>query len=278
MLLDYHVHSDYSDDSWYLMEDIVKDAIALGLDEICFTEHVDYGVKEDWKEGDTYLVGGNKIVKNVNYPLYFKEIKSLRKKYEGKIAIKIGMEFGMQVHTIDRFQDLYDQNDFDFILLSIHQVEDKEFWTNEFQKGKSDAQIYQEYYEEMYRLVKSYKDYSCLAHMDLIRRYLDDKEDRFEENKAIIEKILRQVIADGKGIELNTSSERYGLDGLTPSIEILKLYHDLGGKVITIGSDSHKKEHLGFKIEESKKLLKDLGFDYYYSFDRMKPVFHSLGA
>ncbi|MGB7366155.1 PHP domain-containing protein, partial [Carnobacterium jeotgali] len=42
---DYHVHSDYSDDSWYLMEDVVKDAIQLGLKEICFTDHVDYGVK-----------------------------------------------------------------------------------------------------------------------------------------------------------------------------------------------------------------------------------------
>ncbi|MDV7711101.1 PHP domain-containing protein [Enterococcus casseliflavus] len=46
---DYHVHSDYSDDSWYLMEDVVKDAIKLGLAEICFTDHVDYGVKEDWQ-------------------------------------------------------------------------------------------------------------------------------------------------------------------------------------------------------------------------------------
>ena len=126
-------------------------------------------------------------------------------------------------------------------------------------------------------MVRSYKDYSCLAHMDLIRRYLDNREDRFEENKDIIEKILRQVIADGKGIELNTSSERYGLDGLTPSLEILKLYHDLGGSIISLGSDSHKKEHLAYKIEEAKKILKKIGFDYYCSFDRMEPIFHKLG-
>ncbi|MGX7394072.1 histidinol-phosphatase HisJ family protein [Carnobacterium mobile] len=273
---DYHVHSDYSDDSWYLMEDVVKDAIQLGLEEICFTDHVDYGVKPDWRPEEEFQAGKNKEVKNVHYKLYFSELEKLSEKYEKNITIKKGLEFGMQVHTIPQFEKLYQSYDFDFILLSVHQIENKEFWTGEFQKGHTHQESYDEYYDEMYRLVTSYKDYSVLAHMDLMRRYLDKEVDLFEYSKDKIMKILKKVIADNKGIELNTSSVRYEINGFTPSIEILKLYHKLGGKIITIGSDSHKPEHLGFHIKESKKLLKDIGFTHFCTFDKMKPIFHKL--
>ena len=84
------------------------------------------------------------------------------------------------------------------------------------------------------------------------------------------------VIKDGKGIEINTSSHRYGLADTTPSHEILKLYKELGGEIITIGSDSHKPEHLGAYIDESKELLRELGYTQYCTFDKMKPIFHKL--
>lgn len=273
---DYHVHTDYSDDSWYLMEDVVKDAIEMGMTEICFTDHVDYGVKDDWQEGEEYLVGKNTLIRNVPYERYFKELRELQEKYQGKIAIKAGLEFGMQVHTIPQFQALYDAYTYDFILLSIHQVDDKEFWTGDYQKGLSHEQSYEGYYSEMYKLVTHYKDYSVLAHMDLMRRYLDKEVDMFPSTKEWIEQILKVVIADGKGIEVNTSSVRYGVKGLTPSIEILKLYHELGGTIITVGSDSHKPEHLGFNIKESLQILKEIGFKQYCSFDKMVPVYHDL--
>ncbi|MCQ9209973.1 histidinol-phosphatase HisJ family protein [Granulicatella seriolae] len=273
---DYHVHTDYSDDSWYLMEDVVKDAIEMGMTEICFTDHVDYGVKDDWQEGEEYLVGKNTLIRNVPYERYFKELRELQEKYQGKIAIKAGLEFGMQVHTIPQFQALYDAYTYDFILLSIHQVDDKEFWTGDYQKVLSHEQSYEGYYSEMYKLVTHYKDYSVLAHMDLMRRYLDKEVDMFPSTKEWIEQILKVVIADGKGIEVNTSSVRYGVKGLTPSIEILKLYHELGGTIITVGSDSHKPEHLGFNIKESLQILKEIGFKQYCSFDKMVPVYHDL--
>ncbi|MFV0561329.1 MAG: histidinol-phosphatase HisJ family protein [Enterococcus sp.] len=276
MYVDYHVHSDYSDDSWYLMEDVVKDAIELGLEEICFTDHVDYGVKEDWLPTDTFLPGKNKIVKNVHYERYFAELEKLSTQYKGRLTIKKGMEFGMQVPTIPQFQKLFDTYAFDFILLSVHQINNQEFWTGEFQKGATPKESYERYYEELYQLVQKYDDFSVLAHMDLIRRYIDKEVDNFEENKDIITKILEKVIQKNKGIELNTSSTRYGVNGLTPSRKILELYYQLGGKIITIGSDSHKPEHLAFAIKEGQKLLKEIGFTQFCTFDRMRPVFHSL--
>ena len=271
---DYHVHSDYSDDSWYLMEDVVKDAIKLGLAEICFTDHVDYGVKEDWQATDAYLVGANKVVKNVYYDLYFTELARLKETYSDQIKLKTGLEFGMQMHTIPQFTRLYHSHPFDFILLSVHQVDDQEFWTGEFQKGRSQQECYERYYDEMYQLVTTYKEYSVLAHMDLIRRYLDNEKDAFEQTKEQIAEILKVVIKDGKGIELNTSSHRYGINGYTPSIEILKLYRDLGGSVLTIGSDSHKPEQLGFQIKEGQDLLRSLGFTELCTFEQMQPIFH----
>lgn len=276
MFFDYHVHSYFSDDSDYEMEKLIIDAISMGLEEICITDHVDFGVKGDWRDLKENEVPDKNAVMNVNFDKFFTEIEHLSVKYSNQIKVKIGMEFGIQMHTIPQFQELYDSYPFDFIILSIHQINNEEFWLYRYQQSKTDEQIYDGYYEELLNLVKTYKDYSILGHMDLIRRYVDKEVDMFEHNKDIIEEILIQVIQDNKGIELNTSSKRYGINGLTPSIEILKLYHKLGGKIITVGSDSHNKEQLAFEIKEGMQILKDIGFEYICTFDQMKPTFHKL--
>lgn len=277
MLCDYHVHSDYSDDSWYPMEEVVRDAMQMGIAELCFTDHVDYGVKVDWdQDAATARLVDGKPVLNVNYPKYFRELEALKIKYGHKIVIKRGLEFGMQMHTLPSFQKLFDTYPMDFVLLSVHQVDDQEFWTGEFQRGRTETECYDRYYQEMYQLVTHYHDYSCLAHMDLIRRYLDKDEDQTAYAFSQIARILQVIIADGKGIEVNTSSYRYGINGLTPSLGILELYRDLGGTIITLGSDSHKKEHLGAHIAETMKYLKTLGYSSYCTFDQMRPIFHTL--
>lgn len=275
MFCDYHVHTHFSDDSIYEMEDVVKDAIEMKMDEICFTDHVDYGIKFDWDKCQKMPYRDNIPLANVNYPQYFHEIQRLQHQYQN-IKIKKGMEFGIQVHTIPQYQSLFDTYDFDFIILSCHQVNNQEFWTQDFQKGKTQKEYNERYYQEILNVIQEYKNYSVLGHLDLIKRYDLLGEYPFDELKNILTKILKIVIEDGKGIEVNTSSHRYGLHDLTPSRDILKLYRDLGGKIITIGSDSHQKEHLGAYIENTKQELIDLGFQYYCTFDKMKPIFHLL--
>ena len=276
MFCDYHVHTNYSDDSDYLMEDVVKDAIAMGMLEICFTDHVDYGIKLDWDEPEKIAYRDGMPLANVNYPLYFKEIAHLKEKYQDQIVIKQGMEFGVQMHTIPQYEKLFAQYDFDFIILSCHQVEDKEFWTQDFQRGRTQKEYNERYYQEIRDVIEHYRDYSVLGHLDLIVRYDEEGVYPFDKLKEQITDILKKVIADGKGIEINTSSHRYGLKDLTPSRDILRLYRDLGGNIITIGSDSHKKEHLGAYIEKTKKELKELGFTHYCTFAKMEPIFHEL--
>ena len=276
MFADYHVHTEFSDDSIYPMEDVIRDAVKKGMDEICITDHVDYGVKVDWDSGKEILYRNGEPLANVDYPAYMEKIRALKEQYDGRIRIRTGMEFGVQMHTIPQFEELFARYPFDFIILSVHQVEDKEFWTQDFQRGRSQKEYNERYYEEMLELVKNYKNYSVLGHMDLIKRYDEEGSYPFEKLRPVVEEILKIVIADGKGIEINTSSHRYGLDGTMPSEEILRLYRKLGGHIITIGSDSHKPEHLGTYIEETKRLLNDMGFEKFCTYEKMKPVFHDL--
>ena len=290
MFADYHIHTYYSDDSTYPMEQVVKDAISKGITDLCFTDHVDYGIKEDAdkltpeqrQELKLKIQHPNVPQYNVDYPAYVAEYQDLKEKYADKINLKLGMEFGLQIHTIPQYQKLFNSYPFDFIIMSCHQVENKEFWTQEFQQGRSQDEYNQRYYDEILEQVKNYHDYSVLGHLDLIARYDKTGVYPFAKIQDKIAEILKIVIADGKGIELNTSSVRYkihnaqGEQELTPSREILALYKELGGRIITTGSDSHKPEHLGAYIAEQSQELKKLGFKEICTFEKMQPIFHKL--
>lgn len=290
MFADYHIHTYYSDDSTYPMEQVVKDAISKGITDLCFTDHVDYGIKEgadkltpeQRQELKVKLQNPNVPQYNVDYPAYVAEYQDLKEKYADKINLKLGMEFGLQIHTIPQYQKLFNSYPFDFIIMSCHQVENKEFWTQEFQQGRSQDEYNQRYYDEILAQVKNYHDYSVLGHLDLIARYDKAGIYPFAKIRDKIAEILKIVIADGKGIELNTSSVRYNIHNaqgeheLTPSREILALYKELGGRIITVGSDSHKPEHLGAYIAEQSQELLKLGFKEICTFEKMQPIFHKL--
>ncbi len=261
MFADYHLHTNFSDDSKLPMEESIKHAIALGLQEVCYTEHIDYGVKTDI---------------NCDCEAYWKEIERCRKLYETRIAIKGGMEFGIQTGTVSEFKRTFLKYPFDFIIFSCHQVDNKEFWNFCFQEGKSQKEYHERYYEEIFKVMQLYEDFSVLGHLDMIRRYDPNGKYPFDKVRDRIEDILKTVIRNGKGIEVNTSGYRYGLKDVSPSVQILKLYHELGGEILTIGSDAHRKEDIGYRLAETKQLLKELGFHYYCTYDRMKPIFHSL--
>ncbi|MBQ3394956.1 MAG: histidinol phosphate phosphatase, partial [Synergistaceae bacterium] len=98
----------------------------------------------------------------------------------------------------------------------------------------------------------------------------------FAKVKDIVTEILTQAINDNKGIELNTSSWRYGLKDTQPCREILKLYHDLGGEILTLGSDAHTPDYLYAHMNEARDILRDLGFKYFCTFEKMIPEFHEL--
>ena len=287
MYADYHIHTEFSDDSREPMENQVRQAIEIGLEEICFTEHVDYGVKKDWNEGEIEWRGGDGVnyddsmkepLANADYPVYFDKIRRMREEFAGQIRIKSGLEFGIQTITIPQYEKLWNQygGQLDFALLSMHQVDNKEFWNQEFQRGKTQKEYNEAYYREILNVMRQFKHYSVLAHLDLIVRYDRNGVYPFRELRDIVSEILRTAISDGKGIELNTSSWHYGLADTQPSRDILRLYRDLGGRIITIGSDGHTTKYLGDHIREAQQILRGIGFTEICTFERMVPVFHKL--
>lgn len=282
MLADYHVHTEFSDDSVFALEDVCALAIERGIDEICITDHVDYDVRPDWDEyrrdpSCAKIFEGKPSI-NVDYERYFPAIEAARERFAPTLAVKTGMEFGVQSHTAERFHALFEQHAdaWDFIILSIHQVGNEEFWNGTFQKGRTQDEYNMQYYEEMLRVVQRFDDWSVLGHLDLIKRY--DAAGPWPDANArdIVAEIMKEAIRRGKGIELNTSSIRYGLSDLTPSEDILRLYRDLGGRILSIGSDSHKPEHLGAHIPMMRERLQAIGFTEFCTFDHMEPVFHRL--
>ena len=243
---------------------------------------MDYGVRPDWDEyrrdpSCAKIVEGKPSI-NVDYERYFPAIERARERFAPELTVKTGMEFGVQSHTLDKYQTLFDQhaNAWGFIILSIHQVGDQEFWDGTFQEGRTQEQYNMQHYEEMLRVVQNFDHWSVIGHLDHIKRY-DPLGPWPDVNvRDIVAEILEEAIRRDKGIELNTSSVRYGMSDLTPSVEILSLYHDLGGRILTIGSDSHKPEHLGAHIPMMRERLQEIGFTEFCTFDHMEPIFHRL--
>ena len=278
MLADYHVHTNFSPDSDYPMQQVIEDAIELGLDEICITAHIDFGLLKSWPDGlsDSEKKQLDRSLYMTDHVISSQQIKRFQREYQDKITIKFGYEFGMQMPWISQFEQLYSLYDLDFVILSVHAIDDHGIWTDEFQLNRSQKQYNDRYYQEIYNLINNYQNYCVLGHLDSIVRYDRNGIYPFEKNKDLIREILKIVIKAGKGIEVNTSNVRYGLKDSTPGKDILLLYKELGGKIITLGSDSHRKGQLACNFVNTKKYLSDLGFEYFCTYQKMNPIYHLL--
>ncbi|MBO8155040.1 MAG: histidinol-phosphatase HisJ family protein [Bacillaceae bacterium] len=261
-MFDYHIHSHFSADCDTAMEDMIQSAIKKGIKEVCFTDHIDY----DYPDPD--------FIFEFNLKEYDHSIQHMKEHYQNHISIKKGVEIGIQPHLLDRYNTLLNQESFDFIICSMHSTDGYDLHSGKFFEGKSLNEAYETYYTELYDCIKTFKNYSVLGHLDLVKRYrYEPGVHHFHE---IIEEILKTIIADGKGIEVNTSGYRSGLDSGMPSRDILELYKDLNGEIITIGSDSHVTGTLGYGFQKTADLLKDIGFNYITTFKNRKPVFHNI--
>ncbi|MFC2947863.1 histidinol-phosphatase HisJ family protein [Virgibacillus sediminis] len=261
-MFDYHIHSDFSADCDTPMEKSIEEGIKKGFKEICFTEHIDYDYPDE------------SIVFEFDLGEYDKAIKKMKEKYEGKISIKKGLEIGVQPHLLDRYEKLLNREAVDFVICSMHTTEGKDLHSGDFFRGKTVEQAYDIYYQELLECVRRFHHFNILGHIDLVKRYTEEKSRK--DHHDIIAEIFKEIIPMGKGIELNTSGYRYGLEGGMPSADILKLYKELGGEILTLGSDSHIETTLGYKFRESLQLFDELGFKYITTFEGEEPVFHSI--
>lgn len=268
---DFHVHTYYSNDCSAPIRDMVDAAIKANLEGLCLTDHCDIAYPPTYQD------------ENYRYEDYQPEVQKYQEKYKGKIEIRMGIELGMQPSIVDRNREYLQGKTFDFIIGSIHAVGKQALYGEDYLEGITEEQGIINYFDDLALCIKDTDLYDVVGHIDGVRRYLRTKWVGAEEEAKLfrlmeepLTQCLKEIIQLGKGIELNTSGLRYGLGAFHPMNAILKRYKELGGEIITIGSDSHYPQHVGYSFKEARELLLSLGFKYYSLFTNRKAEFKPL--
>ncbi len=261
-MYDYHTHTFFSDDCSVSMADMIEAACKAGLKEIAITDHYDPDYPDKAFPFD------------LDFQRYHKELNKAVEKYKDKIKIVKGIEIGIQHgKSLKKCKTEANAFNYDFILGSFHCAEGYDLYGTSFFKNRSVEKSYEAFYLYMLSCLKEYKDYDVLSHFNIIDRY----SERIPEDSVymdIVDEILKLVISDGKGIEINTSSFRYNMgERTTPAKNILQRYKELGGEIITTGSDAHKTSDVNYKLDYAREMIKSAGIKYITTFEKRKPNF-----
>ena len=270
---DYHVHSSFSSDSQTPMEEMIERAIQLGLQRLCFTDHMDFDYPH---KGDIIFV--------FDPDAYVSKLQQLKEQYSKQIEILTGVELGLQPmpHVIEYYHSLRQKYSFDYAIGSTHVLDYADPYLPEFWEHRTKEDTLRAYFQSIINHCKLFGNYfNCYGHLDYIIRYVPTEDGRkadyyYEDNADLLDEALKTIIHYGKGIEINTSGYKYGLGYAHPKVAILKRYLELGGEIITVGSDAHKPEHLCYDFHLVPELLKGLGYTYYTTFVGGKPIFEKL--
>lgn len=271
ILADYHMHTSFSLDSEAKMKDMIESALSKGLKQICITEHMDIGapVTEEWPEHAW----------ECNVDSYLYELIKYKNEYVDKIEINFGIELGLMQSQFRPNAIAAKSHEFDFIIGSIHFVNDLDIYWPDFFEGKTAKKAIDEYFNTLLLNVKQFNNFDVLGHLDYIVRTVPGGEASFNpmDHKNVVEEILNTVIEKEKGIELNTAQlAKDGFKQANPCIDYLKLYKELGGEIITIGSDAHVPENIAGNFNKAEALLKEAGFNHYCTFKDRVASFHKL--
>lgn len=266
MLWDTHLHTRFSGDSEADPGEMIRRAREKGLDGICFTDHLDYDYPE---EPELFLL---------DLAGYQAEIRSWQARLAGIFPVRFGIELGLQPSAAAKNKRVTSAYPFDFVIGSSHVVHHQDPYYGAFYEGRREEEAYREYFVSILENLRTDVDFDVYGHLDYVVRYGPNKnrDYSYEKYADILDEILRTLVAQGKGLELNTAGFKYGLGHPNPTEDILKRYRELGGEIITLGSDGHAPEHLAYAFERVPELLKQAGFSYYTVFTRRKPTFIRL--
>lgn len=253
---DFHLHSSFSEDSHTPMEAMVLGAIDRGMKIICFTEHLDLDYP---KECGTFLL---------DMEAYVSRLLSLRRAYRDTIDIRLGLEMGMQAHLGSSYAKIAAQYPFDFLIASQHLVKGQDPYYSRFWEGKGEEEVYHSYFQSIPEHLSSMEGFDTLGHLDYIVRYgpSQNRHYSWEAYRQEIDPILLWLIRHDKCLEVNSAGLKYGLGHPNPEESVLRRYRQLGGRLITIGSDGHRPEHIAYAFSQVQTLLLDLGFTHYCVF------------
>ncbi|MBE5781497.1 MAG: histidinol-phosphatase HisJ family protein [Clostridiales bacterium] len=267
MLRDFHIHTTFSFDGRSTVEDHLKKAKELGIGELCFTEHFN-------PNGPSGLL--NRRIPDRDG--YFAAIDAGIKNHP-ECIVRRGVELGLyDLPSCHMAKELLMGWDVDFILMGSHfNHAGRQYWIPEEWNGDSKQKVMEDAMENTLVFVENLENFDVVAHINFFSRACPyaDKEIRYSDAPDAIDTVLKAMVERGKGLEVNTSS--YGKFGFfMPGDTIVKRYLELGGEVITIGSDAHSADALGSGIKEAREMLKQVGCRYYATFAERKPIFHTL--
>lgn len=262
---DFHIHTAFSADSEADVHAVLNSAIEKGMKTVCITDHWDADYPEKYEE----------VLFQFDSEAYVRGLETVKKEYAKKLDVRIGIEIGMQPHLGSFYKELVNQYPYDFVIGSVHVIGKDDPYYKDWWDKYTDRQMYQKAFDETLSNLDQIEDFDVLGHIDYIVRYGRRQEEAYSYERFcdILDEVLKKVIASGRGIELNTSGWKYGLDFCHPHPDVLRRYRELGGEIITVGSDAHKPEHVAYDFKRAEEVFKLCGFTYYTQFRNRKPEF-----
>ena len=260
-MFDFHMHTTVSYDGHNTGAEMALAARNGGLKEICFTDHLDYDPRGLLKmDFDTQSY-------NAAYDAL--EVPG--------VTIRRGAEFGMLRDNAPQLKEDLQRRHFDFIIGSCHFTEDLDIYFPPFWEGKTMEQAETLYLEEVLACVQAHDDFDVLGHLTYISKAASNPTHRpvqYDRYRELVDEILRTLARKGKGMEVNTSGmTRCGV--FLPEAIYLRRFKELGGEIITIGSDAHTASRVGQYSFDVCEIFKDI-FGYVCTFENRKPIFHKL--
>lgn len=258
-LIDYHMHTEVSADSHAKLKDLVKMAYEQGINEIAITDHFDPLSYED-------------LHKNYKPGLQIETIERIRTEYQDKMTILHGVEYGELHQNPLVTKRILEEVPFDYVLGSVHKESDA-FDIGLIKYTTSNvAEIVARYLKEVRKMVVD-NQFDCVAHIDLVKRYANRQGVSFDimDFKPILCEIFELLVQNDKGIEINTSGVRQGMGLMMPELDVVTLYKQMGGQIITVGSDSHHHNHVGADIKNALEMIKAAGFNSVTTFRKRVP-------
>ena len=261
-MFDYHLHSLVSFDSECSPKDIVNAAEKANLKEICFTDHYDFN--DVFKEKRDIFT-----------------IEQYRDAYDAltseKLTIRHGVEFGLTTWNQNELNNLLNSYDFDFVIGSVHYAGGYDPYFEDFWTHNGFDTAFEKYLLQTLDCVKVHNNFDVLGHLNYVCKSLHNpthKPLNYKDYSDICDEIMKTLAQNGKGMEINTSGvDRVG--DFLPSLDFIKRFRELGGEIITVGSDSHDSVRVGQHIEGALQIAKDV-FGYVCTFDKRKPLFNKL--
>lgn len=266
-MIDYHTHTDASGDGCTPVRAMIEGAIAKGVEEICITSHYD----ADYP-----------LAPHLNFDIdakqYAADVLAAKEAYAGRIRVKLGLEVGMlagQPQTFDKIRRKLEGIPFDFLIGSCHYIEGPDFHRPPaWRSGVTRQEVCERYIRALMDCIQAYDGFDVLGHITYYSRYnpSPDREMHYTDAPDAFDALFKMLIARGKGIEINTSvQDKMGF--FCPDYDIVKRYRELGGEVITIGSDAHVPERICANYEAACAMLKRAGFEAICTFDQHRPSF-----